>query len=336
MEILNQTRLSVAYVGASPDLRPDIVVGQIVGKVLGHWDPHQQLHYDWDAELPILRERERTQWGDIAPDLHPMKAGCDVSAVGQIYSKDPRGSRVGSVDLKLGGQSRSLAVFGPRRWVQDRSGALRISEPERFGVLAMDWAHSFGGQCLDAQDRMQSSHFNPKGLGFVSCPERALNLALPLIEDPDQRIRDCQDRPMPINLAAIPADMPLSLFPDPTPIGQVLAKGQRVQLPTDFHNCAHPKFRWTQVKPGTSFALQGMDTQGGLFGALPELRFEAQIRLGDRRHTQWLEPSNIVFFPERRHLTVTYSAHFAFRWIPQEMREIKLSTRTGNSLLRSA
>lgn len=334
MELINHTKLAAQYLGGSPDLRPDLVVGQIVGKALGLWDRAHRFTLQWDAKVPILRERQCTPFGDVAPDIHPLKAGCDVTAVGQVYSPDPKGAKAVEVQVSVGDARRCLQVFGPRRWRRDKRGGLKIGETEPFGSLDMGWAHSFGGRCPDEQGQTQSYLFNPDGQGLIACPQRADGVALPRIEDPDQRICSWRDQPMPINLAAIPKDLPLSLYPDPTPIGQALLAGKKVKLPPGFHNAAHPRFRFQGLAPGTPFGIKGMDTRGGLFGALPELRFQAAIRLGDRHHTLWLEPSQLVFFPETRQVSLTYSAHFAFRWIPRQVREIKLRAFTPSGSAR--
>lgn len=324
MEMINQTKLNVEFVSGSPDLRPDVVVGQLVGKALGFWDPQQRFQMDWDAKAPILRENVSTDWGELPCDLHQLKEGCDLSVVGRVYSPDPKGCKEMDVEIMVGDLHRSLRVFGPRRWVPSRAGDLVPEKPQMFGITDMVWSQSFGGRCEDQTGELQSDVFNPSGKGFQCCPKNAEGTALPSIEDPEQLIRGIDDRPMPINLAAIPADLPLKLYPDPTIWGQALLAGERVKLPASYHNVAHPKFRIPRLRAGAAFSLRGMDTQGGLCGALPSLHIHAEIRLGDRRHECFLRPSNLVFFPETRHLSISYSAHFAFRWVPEEQRSIHL------------
>lgn len=329
MQIVNQTQMEVELVSASPDLRPDIVVAQVVGKVLGSWDAKQRWSIDWDAPTMILRERTSTPWGDICADLHPRKAGCDLSVVGRIYSPRAQGCKSMEVELNVDDAKRSLRVFGPRRWVRDGAGAVVPGDPEPFGILDMNWAHSFGGRCQNAEGVFESYLFNPQGKGFQTCEQRALGTFLPCIEDPQDLVRYVGDTPMPISLAAIPAELPLNLYPDPAPLGRALMAGQRVTLPPSFHNISHPKFRFETVRPGAEFGLRGMDTEGGLFGALPNLCFHADVRLGERRHTCVLAPSSLVFFPESRRMSMSYSAHFAFRWVPQERRELVLRAVPG-------
>lgn len=324
MEIHNHSRLSLAYLAASPDLRPDIVVGQLVGKLLGSWTATGAWQLDWDAQAPVLRERLSTPWGDLCPDFHHRKAGCDLSVIGRVYSPQAKGCRQMRVHARVGDSARSLWVFGPRRWQQGPQGELEPSPPEPFGILDMVWSNSFGGRCKDADGAYQSYLFNPEGMGFQCCPTQAKGALLARIEDPNALVRRPLDRPMPINLAAIPAELPLNLYPDPVPLAQAMLDQKQVKLPPSFHNWAHPKFRFSDIAPGAEFYLEGMDTGGGLLGALPELRFVAGVRLGDRRHRLCLEPSSIVIFPESRKVSISYSAHFAFRWVPEERREIEL------------
>lgn len=324
MELQNHSKLKVEFLAASPDLRPDIVVVQIVGKVLGSWTTQGQWQLDWDAQPQILKERVSTPWGDLCPDFHHLKAGCDLSVVGRIYSPSPRGCKRMQVQLRVGQEHRKLTVFGSRRWKKAKGGDLVAGEAETFGMLDMTWSHSFGGRCINQAGDAQNHGFNPGGIGFQCCPVQALDAQLPRIEDPDHLITRIEDQPMPINLAAIPADVPLNLYPDPTPLGRALISDARVDLDPSFHNNSHPSFRFSSISPGSSFVLQGMDTLGGLAGSLPDCRYLAKIRLGDRRHQCFLEPSSIVFFPETRQVSIAYSAHFAFRWVAEQQREIEV------------
>lgn len=324
MDLRNQSRLEVAYQSASPDLQPDLVVTQVVGKVLGGWDPSSVWALDWDAAPALLRDRSSTPWGDLCPDFHHLKAGCDLTVNGQVYSPEPKGSKEIEVQAWVGPERRSLRVFGPRRWISNSRGELIPSPPERFGILGMAWNHSFGGACKNAKGDHESYLFNPEGRGYQTCPLQAKGELLPQIEDPSQLICEFEDRPRPINLSAIPAHCAMNLYPDPTPMGQALLAKERIKLDPAFHNVAHPCFRYTNVPPGVRFGVEGMHPSGPLCGQVPERRFRVDVRLGERKHVCWLEPSSIVIFPETRQASITYSTHFAFQWVPHERREIKI------------
>lgn len=321
MEIQNHTRLSVGYRAGSPDLQPDLVVGQVVGKVLGHWDPAGNFELGWDKQMPLIESRTSTPWGDVVSDYHHLKAGCDVTAVGAVYSEKDRGATEQRVTVRVGQTSRSLVVFGERRWKKEGQ-TLVPSPPQPFGRLDLRWEHSFGGSCRNAQGQLEHHPFNPGGTGVQSCKIQALGARLPRVEDPDALMQGWDARPMPCSLAAIPQAMPLALYPDPAAFVAPLLRRETLKLPREFHNCAHPKFRFSHVAAGDPFALTGMALQGPLRGSLPAQRFVLCCFLGARRHEVELRPSTLQFFPETRCISITYSAHFAFRWVPQEVRKI--------------
>ncbi len=78
-----------------------------------------------------------------------------------------------AVRARLGSRSKTLLVFGDRRW----DGA-KASAPLDFDAMPIDWAHAYGGAAVPA---------NPDGLGAAA--EGGVH-RLPNIERPDQPLRD--------------------------------------------------------------------------------------------------------------------------------------------------
>lgn len=326
MEIINPTRFQVQARFGNPDLNPDLVIGQVVAKVLGHWTLQGEWELLWDESVPFLSEDQPTPWGIMLSDFHPPKVGCDVTAIGRVYSEDPKGSPSREVVLRMGETSRGLQVWGPRVW-ERRHGSLVPSEPEPFGALDLVWEHSFGGACLNAEEQPESYLFNPEGLGYQKCPHKAVGQDLPRIEDPNALVSRWDDTPMPCNLAAIPGALPLNLYPNPAPMVESLLNGPRSQLPLDFFNRAHPNFRFDAIEAGTPFSLSGMHLGAPRGGVVPSQRLIAKFRLGDRRHEKEMALSTLQLLPESRHCILSYSAHVAFRWMPQELRQIEIQSR---------
>ena len=93
-----------------------------------------------------------------------------------------------TVELQVGTLNKKLAVWGERYW-----NGRRITPPEPFETLPLDWRQAFGGE----QDP-----WNPQGLGA----ERRLPLPLPRVEYP-QHPWTAPDRPIPpAGLGPIPFD----------------------------------------------------------------------------------------------------------------------------------
>lgn len=321
MELHNHSALSVAHYFSSPELRPEILVGQVVAKVLGRWEPGGCFDWDWDTALPFFSECQETPWGELPADFHHKKAGCDVIALGRAYSDSVQGCRQRTIELQMGFERRRLAVIGHRVW--ERAGeSLVPSKPEPFGILDLTWAHSFGGTALSREGKLSTFAFNPQGMGYQECKSQAIGQPLPRIEDPQDRIERWDQRPMPCNMATIPSDLPLNLYPDPTKIVPELVAGGRSVLSPSFHNVAHPRFRFAALSPGIRFSLVGMNPGEALLGCTPSQRFSAKFRFGERRHALEMEPTTLVFFPESRQCILSYSVHVAFRWVPKERREI--------------
>lgn len=330
MEICNATQFQVQARFGNPDLDPDLVVGQVVAKVLGHWSVQGRWELLWDQPLPFFLEDQPTPWGAMVADFHLPKQGCDVTAIGRVYSEEPRGSRSMDLKLRMGKELRCLRIWGPRVW--ERSGdALVPSQAQPFGMLDLVWAHSFGGSCLDAENQPSSYLFNPDGVGYQQCPRQALGQALAPIEDPRDPVLAWDASPKPCNLAAIPGAMPLNLHPNPAPMVESLLQGPRAELPRDFFNRAHPNFRFDSPRPGTPFSLSGMHVGEARVGTLPGEDLVAKFRLGDRRHEKAMPLTGLQFLPDSRHCIMNYSAHVAFRWVPQEQRQIRIETRPSRA-----
>lgn len=326
MQVENHSKLAVDYLSGSPEGQFDRVCCQVVGKVLGEWNRRGCWRLCWELDPPFFQEPQLTPWGSIAPDFHLPKSGCDVVAQGRAYSPHPRGSSHSEIVLRSGKQERKLVVFGPRYWIRGARG-LFASSPERFTIVDLEWEGSFGGRCQDAQGNAHSFAFNPRGRGFQRCEIRAQGQALPHFEDPNCLIARYDDQPRPCNLKMLDPMVPLNLYPDPLPLCEALAQGRQVKLPREFHNIAHPSFRFAQIGAGSCLSLQGMLEDQQLELCLPKTRYMLDLQLGSRRHELELKASTIQFFPETRQCSISYSAHFYFRWIPKELRLIQIWER---------
>lgn len=123
-------------------------------------------------------------------DFAWFKPMADLLLVGKCHA--PGGTPVSacSVTFQVGSRSRSLAVFGDRRWRRNALGLWKLTEPEPFTAVDLRYENSFGGEGYED---------NPVGRGLNE--ERDLDggkiRALPNIEDPDALIDSPRRRPMP-------------------------------------------------------------------------------------------------------------------------------------------
>ncbi|KWN94498.1 DUF2169 domain-containing protein [Burkholderia ubonensis] len=160
-EHLGIAALMVATLGDAPQLLMDTELWSLAGEELG----------DYTLDMAL-------------PKTHP-----EFLVSGYAYGK---GGGTCEVGVHFNGIEKRLRVSGDRRW--DGS---RITAPEPFERLKLDWDLAYGGAgCAD----------NPRGRG-IAMPDDAVHL-LPNIESPHDPIRFRDQRSAPAGFCPIDAAWP--------------------------------------------------------------------------------------------------------------------------------
>jgi hypothetical protein len=221
-----------------------------------------------EAQVDLLgRERLRPApaAGPQDPPAHhvrrPLWRGTSVTILGDVTAP-PGPPYVRRVDIRIGGRTRSVVVFGERRW---RSEGERATDPARFDVVSLDASRAFGGfyQVPPGPEpgtgrphpggRVEYP-LNPGGTGFYPDATRSRGKSLPQIEWLDDRVRSWRDRPAPAVLAPCP-DLPgLRVWGDASHRTGENPYAMALQLQ---HHAAAPLI-FEGVAPGVAIGVFGM------------------------------------------------------------------------------
>lgn len=323
VDFRNQSALHAELISGASEYGEDVTLVQVIAKALGRWDEAGAFAVHWGEEPPIFRSPQKTPWGDIPKDFGMAKKGTDIVGLGRVYSPDPQGSRVASVDIETRGERRSLRVFGDRYW-ERRDGKLIASTPALFSAFDLVWQRSFGGSSINDDGDEVVYPYNISGLGFQVSEEIAEGELLPNFEDPHHPIQKWDDHPCPCNVAPLSEHTPLGFFGRIDELGMPLLRGEKVKLPPNFGNVAHPHFQFASVEPGQQISLTGMTPESPLRIDIPEQVFEIYVSMGKREHRAALGLETILAMPETNYCLLTWRACFAYRFVPHETRRVEL------------
>ncbi|TPV93652.1 MAG: DUF2169 domain-containing protein [Myxococcales bacterium FL481] len=323
VELYNHTQLQTELISGSPANDEDLIIVQVVGKAIGQFDPAGHWTVHWDADAPILRSPLPTPWGDIPSDVGLRKQGCDVVALGRAYSSNPHGAPSSAVQLAVGGDSRQLLVYGDRYW-ERRGEHLVPSSPEEFVAFDLTWNRSFGGRSIDDDGNDVVFPYNIDGCGYQVSESVAEGERLPNLEDPADPIRSYRDTPRPCNIAPVPISIPLAMMGRVDELTAPLLRREQLKLPPELGNIAHPNFQFSTLAPGQRVMLAGMTPERPLELALPKTRFLATATIGAREFAADLQLETLLFLPEAGSCTLTWRTRFAYRFVPHELRHVRL------------
>ncbi len=126
-----------------------------------------------------------------ANEALPPKPGTDILLVGD--ARAPReGPRVLDGRLRVGALTKTVRVFGNRRW-RRFLGWWWSSRPDPFSKIPLTWENAYGG--TDATPANEKKHAwdarNPVGRGFRAPGSRIPwgKMLLPNLEDPSDRVK---------------------------------------------------------------------------------------------------------------------------------------------------
>lgn len=220
---------------------------------------------------------------------HPLWEGTSVTGAGEIRSLNGDRSRR-TATFMVGRNARQLAVFGNRRWVRARSGALEPSSPEPLDRITLSFDLAFGGSFDLAPGLFPGTDLpfpggrigyspNEGGVGFYLDEQGAEGRALPNFELCDQLIRRWDDRPVPGCFVPCPELRALRTPPARgAPADMASAEAIVSGIFRDLHH-APGYLIFDELPPGTPIGLDGVGAQSVRF-ELPVAPARVRLRGG--------------------------------------------------------
>jgi uncharacterized protein YjbI with pentapeptide repeats len=132
---------------------------------------------------------------DVLDMFMPKQTG-EILVAGKYFSPGGKLARAGSVQISVGSKSKTLNVFGDRRWIKTAGLVSGISDPQPMTEMGVTYTNAFGGPGYKQ---------NPLGKGMEE-EEAEDTIPLPNIEYPDQLIGSPSDRPEPAGFGPLGLD----------------------------------------------------------------------------------------------------------------------------------
>ncbi len=265
------------------------------------------------AAVPLLRDLEMLMeaelWQQALPELGehgildagiPKKHG-EFLVVGNAHAPGGKPIKAMPLRIQVGEHVKELRVFGDRYFEGDR-----ITQPQPFEVLPMDWQYAFGGEGFER---------NPLGKGMhkIDAGPNAGRWPLPNIEDPKKPVGLKSQRPDPAGLGPLDVSWPQRRTLAGTHDDAWL-KTRFPGFPDDigweYFNMASPD-QWSYGfwNGGERFRIQGMHAdQPVLEGEVPQLRTRCFYRLKQEQvlHEAKTVLTTLWFLPEVELLVLVY------------------------------
>jgi len=308
---------------------------------------------DTETPVPILDADEQTDLGILPSDLRVrLSPGFEVMVLGKAYS--PTGGAVPEVivSLRVGRTLRRLLITGDRFWI-GRDETRRIGPAVPFKAMVLDWSRAFGGTievqidegaAIDVADPR-----NREGRGFdhlaqaealaamFGCPDGypifPEGRDLPNIEDPDDRLEEWDDEPLPVCWSPCPVSSGilterLARRFGPHGLGDVDA--QRMVSEPLINERAHPDWVIATPEEQAEIRLEGMLPGHREFRfRMPRARMRLELKAGSRFHEAEAHPRSLILLPEERRFCVVFSGATRFSYDPDETRIARLIAQHG-------
>ena len=235
--------------------------------------------------------------GEILDHGWPKPRG-EYLAAGRCYVPGGGEAEAARVSIRFSQLSKTVYVFGDRRWTSPLHGINAISKPLPFKTMDMSWGRAFGGE---AEGK------NPAGVGL--CPrygEKGRETYLPNIEDPRHLIASPNDRPDPAGFGARGLDWAARLNRLGTFDDQWLREHWPA-FPGDFDfgyfNMAPPDQQLDgYFRGGETFNIRGMHPDlPRITGSTPKMRARVFIQRGGKPDVSEIKTrqDTVWFFPDR-------------------------------------
>lgn len=268
----------------------------------------------------VSRDPWTSDYGLVDGDALFHREGVDVLLFGNV--RPPRRDTTSMrVSVRVGEVfSRDVMVHGVRVWTRGLlSGRLVPTSPRPLTPIPLTSANAYGGRDV-WEDLSVPYPLNPDGMGFYLSEAAAVDRPLPSMEEPDQLIKEWDDRPTPAGLAPYPPGHPLRLM------GMVREVDDKPQLKfgARLFNTAHPRMIAREAKAGMTVSLEGMTSGRPIVFRLPDERLHVQVRFDDETHTEPLIIDQIGIEPEKRRVFISYRFPFRYSVRPGQLRACRL------------
>ena len=262
----------------------------------------------------------------VASDVGLPKPGTDVLLVGSAHAPGGTSACESEVSLRVGPIHKRIRIVGDRCW--DARGE-RPSQPEPFETMPLVWERAFGG-VDDSSGSVEVEERNPVGVGFRAQKSRKMieGEPLPNIEDPEQPMRRCDDRPTPVGVGpTCPHWLPRRSYAGTYDDGWL--KTRSPFLPTDFDA------RFFQLAPpdqvtidpligGELVEIVGATAGEPLRFPLPACDVHATFRLDGNDHRTNAVLDVVLIEPEESRLVMLWRALFPCDKKTLRVREVEL------------
>jgi hypothetical protein len=300
-----------------------------------------------DQSWPVDAAPCDTPFGPRAGDKPFYMGGVDVLLGGRVYQPNRRLEGRLDVEIEVGRLfRRRLAIFGERRWLRNKEGALVPSAPEVFGSMRLSDTLTFGGQALAPNGQQAQYAPNPRGQGYYLDERAAEGQLLPNIEDPNQLIKRFDDRPTPPGIGYYPETgslRPMAAIEHPGlagVMGQTSAKSAELpKVPADtsigpehlspkLFNQAHPNMVIPAEKspqPGDVVRVShGRKDGSDLIFVLPKRGFHLHVQLENREKVVPLFLDQIGIIAGDARVLLSYRVIIDYRLVCHERRVCSL------------
>ncbi|MDA8121798.1 MAG: DUF2169 domain-containing protein [Deltaproteobacteria bacterium] len=136
-------------------------------------------------------------------DVVPFKPRADIVLTGKAHAPGEKPAPWVDVTLRVGTTTKSLRVFGDRKWVcEGKKLTANMTPPIPFETMDLLPERAFGGMDMRTGGTCAE---NPAGCGYfdqevVEDPEKAF---LPNMEDPKNLVRHWKDHPRPAGFGVV-------------------------------------------------------------------------------------------------------------------------------------
>ncbi|RZL63914.1 MAG: DUF2169 domain-containing protein [Variovorax sp.] len=242
-------------------------------------------------------------------DLGVPKSTPEWLISGYGYTAHQKDKTICAVQARVGGQAKSLTVSGDRYWL-----AGRMTAPQPFERMPLDWAHAFGGAEIAE---------NPLGIGTVDEQINGVHTRrLPNVEAPDARMVSHGQRIRPAGFGGIPPDWPQRTRMLGSDYGQDWLEHRFPGLAADadwrYFNAAAPDQHWVgahEVPHEAAYELWNMHpTQAVLRGTLPPWQvrcFVSRKKDGSDLQESQMRMTTVWMFPHAERAVLIWQGAFA-------------------------
>jgi len=270
----------------------------------------------------------------LAPEGVVLKPATDVVLLGYAYP-----SRLGdtetSVGIQVGSIRKLVRVIGDRYWTKS-NGIVSMSPPEPFEKIPLLWERAFGGwdRCSEDLQEHRCEARNPVGTGFrMRWYDQEMQVRLPNLEHPAQRIQNFEDRPQPVGFGFVGSHWePRAALAGTYDEGWV--QSRMPLLPHDFDPAFFNMAPRDQIVSGylngdEQIVLLGASTEGRLAFQLPgggPPHFNVELR-GSRTQSLAAALDTVVVDAESRAVSLLWRAELPVVDVPTDVVSVHVAQR---------